>query len=354
MSEITILSPSEQVAAHLRGEILRGRWSETMPGVPTLVAELGIDGKTVAAALGLLETDGILVAQGTGRPRRIDLPTDTPPPALRVAILDYEPQVQTEEWSISMQKQLMNQGHNAFFTEKSLTELGMDVSRIARMVKKTKADAWVVCAGSREVLEWFVKQETPAFALFGRRRDLPMAGVGPDHVAACRVATQRLIALGHKRIVVLVRESQRTGGPGIAERAIFEEMNAHGLPSGPYNLPEWKNTPEDFHRVLDELFRVTPPTALIIDEPVLFHAAKEHLAQHGILAPAQVSLISRDPDPTFAWSQPSVAHVRWDHRPVVRRVLRWVAKVSRGQDDRRQTLTKAEFVEGGTVGPAPQ
>ena len=41
-------------------------------------------------------------------------------------------------------------------------------------------DAWVIIAGSREVLEWFVEQQIPAFALFGRRDGLPIAGVGPD------------------------------------------------------------------------------------------------------------------------------------------------------------------------------
>jgi len=37
---------------------------------------------------------------------------------------------------------------------------------------------------------------------------------------------------------------------------------------------------------------------------------------------------------------------------VVRRVVRWAANVANGHPDTRQTLTKAEFVEGGTIGPA--
>lgn len=39
------------------------------------------------------------------------------------------------------------------------------------------------------------------------------------------------------------------------------------------------------------------------------------------------------------------------YRPVMRRIARWANNVSRGKDDLRQTLTQAEFVEGGTVGP---
>ena len=68
MPDLTILSPSEQVAAHLRGELMRGRWAETMPGGPKLAAELGIDKKTVEAALGLLEEEHLLIPQGPGHP----------------------------------------------------------------------------------------------------------------------------------------------------------------------------------------------------------------------------------------------------------------------------------------------
>ena len=43
---------------------------------------------------------------------------------------------------------------------------------------------------------------------------------------------------------------------------------------------------------------------------------------------------------------------RWDSHPVVRRIVRWAADVSCGKEDLRQTLTPAEFVPGGSVGPA--
>ena len=58
--------------------------------------------------------------------------------------------------------------------------------------------------------------------------------------------------------------------------------------------------------------------------------------------------------PTFAWCRPTIAHLSWDYRPVVRRVARWVDNMAKGKDDLRQTLTKIEFVEGGTMGPPPE
>ena len=96
---------------------------------------------------------------------------------------------------------------------------------------------------------------------------------------------------------------------------------------------------------------LTPPTALILDEAFQFHASHHHLSQRGLKIPQDVSLICTDDDPGFAWCHPAVSHIRWDTRPVVRRVVRWTSNVARGKDDRRQTLSKAEFAEGGTIGP---
>ncbi len=345
---------AEQVATHLRREVLRGVWSGEMPGVNRLAPKLGIDDKTVEVALRQLEKEGLLLGRGRGRRRKIVLPENHAPVALRVAMMNLDAPGRGSDYMIELEHQLGLAGHVPFFAEKTLEDLRMDPGRVARFVKKTGADAWIVSSASHDVLQWFVDYENPAFALFGRRSKLPIAAVGPDHVKAGRLLIRRLVDLGHRRIVIVTRKARRLPEPGQSERAQLEEMQAHGLSTSSYNLPDWEETPEGFHRMLDELFRVTPPTALIIDEPVHFHAAKNHLARRGILAPDQVSLICTDPDPTFAWNRPSIAHLDWGHRPVVRRIVRWTNQVANGEDNLRQTLTKAELVEGGTMGPAPQ
>lgn len=66
---------------------MRGRWQGEMPGAPLLAAELGVHRNTVEAGLALLESEGLLVPQGTGRRRKIQLPDKPQCPSLRVAIL---------------------------------------------------------------------------------------------------------------------------------------------------------------------------------------------------------------------------------------------------------------------------
>ena len=208
-------------------------------------------------------------------------------------------------------------------------------------------------AGSREVLAWFADRPAPVFALFGQYAGLPMAAAAPNKLPAFAAATRQLLGLGHRRIAFLCRAAGRHPQPGRSQRTFLDELAAHGLPTGPFNLPDWEETTEGLQKLLNELFRVTPPTALIVDEAPFFAATQQFLGGRGLRVPRDVSLVCTDPDPTFAWCVPSIAHISWDSGPVVRRIVRWAAAVSRGQRDVRQTLTAAEFVSGGTVGPVP-
>lgn len=351
MPSIRLNSASEQVAAQLREEILSGQRRGAMAGIYQLARELQVNHKTVDAALRQLEASGLLVAQGPGRRRKIALPgTREERRPLRVAILPYEEGDRTLHYIIDLQHRLMEAGHVAGYASKTLLDLGLDAKRVARLVGETEVDAWIVFGGPREVLEWFAGQSVPAFALFGRRHTVRIAGVGPDKVPMLLEVTRRLIALGHRRIVMLLREEHRKPQPGIIARTLVGELELHGIPTGSYNLPDWEDSPEGFRHCLDSLFHVTPPSALIIDEALLFNVAQQHLARRGILAPEHVSLVCADPDPSFSWLQPTVSHIRWDSDPVVQRIVRWAANVSRGRKDLRQTLTPVEFVEGGTMG----
>ena len=273
---------------------------------------------------------------------------------MRLVILPDENQTNKVSYMIDLRHMLEEAGHTVSYAPKSLLDLGMDLERVRRLVEASEANAWLVVAAPRHVLEWFAEQALPAFALFGRRVGVGIAGGGPDHAPSVRAVVRRLVALGHRRIVMLDRWSARGSIQGRTTRAALEEMENHGLQTGAYNVPVWNANPEGLRHILDELFRLTPPTALIIDEAFIFHAAKEHLAQRGILAPRDVSLICIDGDPTFEWCKPSVAHIRWNTEPLVNRILRWADNMARGKKDRRQTFTKTEFVDGGTVGPAPK
>ncbi len=346
-------SITEQVATHLRAELRRGRWRERMPGRDQLATELGASPRTVQGALELLQKEGLLQPQGAGRQRRITLGGAPRANSLRIQILLYEQASRSKEYIVDLRHKLDEAGHEAAFSAKSLQELGMDPERVARYVKQTPADAWVVVSASLDVLRWYAHQPVPAFALFGRNTEVPLAGTGPRKSPAMMQAVRHLIGLGHRRIVMMSREERRKPHPGFLEKVFLAELEAQGIPTGPYNLPNWGNTMEDFHAGLDTLFRVTPPTAMLCSTSPLFIAAERHLARRGIVAPRDISMICLDPDPVFAWCRPAISHISWSSDAVVRRVVRWVRNVVRGRSDRRSMPVPARFIEGGTIGPVP-
>ena len=353
MGQIRIRSGAEQVAEHLRREIMNGRWKETIPGIHQLAEETGVNHKTVKNALALLEHEKLVIAQGPGKRRRIDrfsLKTDNR--SMRICILSADPDNRQRDYMLNLHHELVEAGHDAFFATSTLEEMRMDLERVVRLVDQTDADAWLITAARKDILEWFADQDFPAFALFGRRDGLPIPAIGPDHLTAITEVTRRLTDLGHRRIVLICRVGRRLPQPGARERAFLDSLKAGGIEPSSYNLPDWEETPQGLHQCLKSLFQLTPPTALIMDEPPLLISALQFLGRRNVRVPEDVSLMANDPDVMYDWCFPSITHVQWDSRPWIRRVIRWAANIRKGKDDLRQSLTKSRIYEGGTVGPA--
>jgi DNA-binding LacI/PurR family transcriptional regulator len=353
MEPFTPLSVVDQLVAHLRGSISTGELSGAMPGIRNLANTLGVSSNTVAAAVEQLEREGFLKPQGHGCRSEIILPEDFVRPAFRVTLLLYEREDLQSSYVAEIQQCLKEQGYVVNLADQSLLDLDMKVERIARMANQTKTDAWVILSATQEVLEWFVENSVPVFALSGRFRGLPMAGTGPGKVEAFRAAARRLVELGHRRIVLLQPDHMRKPTLGLLLRETLDELETHGIQTGKYNLPDWEQTPDGLRRCLDSLFALTPPTALILDRAYEYIATQQYLTREGIFTPRDVSLICTDDDPSFEWCVPSASCISWDSRPWVRRIVRWVANIASGKDDRRQVFTKAMFVERDSIGPAP-
>ena len=351
MLPLRILSASEQVAAHLREAILQGAWGDVMPGIQVIAAQLAVNHKTVKSALSKLEQEGLLVGQGPRKPRRIRVSTGQKiAHRMRIALMHFESSDRKLDYVAKLTHMLEEAGHAVSSAPKTMADVRFDLERITRLVGATEADAWVVFSGSREILEWFAAQPTPVLALFGRRNRVPIASVGPDKSSAYRSVVRRLVELGHRRIVLLSRHGRRKPTPGLLERSFLNELEILGIPTGPYNLPDWEDDKLGFIHCLDLLLQPTPPTALLIDEAPLFTAAQQHLARQGILAPENISLVCTDHNSTFDWCEPSIAHISWDDRPVIQRIVHWANNISRGKEDQRKVFTKSEFIPGGTIG----
>ena len=353
MSNRNFSSLTDQVTELIRQGMEEGRWRETLPGRESLAEELGCSHWTIEAAMQRLSKEGFLVSQGPGRKRRILLTKASPrQTSMRVKILLYEGWDRQSDYLLSLLSRLHDEGHEAEFTSKTMEDLGMNVNRIARYVTKAEADAWIVIAGSAEVLQWFSAQDFPTFGLFGRLQEVSLPSFAVSKIDALRDLVDHLVDIGHKRIVMIVREERRKPKPGRVEQSFLKRLNEKGIPTGAYNLPDWGDSPEELGRAIDSLFKHTPPTALVIAQPQIFLAVMQHLSRLKISAPQDVSLACTDTSSDFSWFVPEVTHIHWDSRFLVQRVLKWARNISRNKDDFQKSAYNASLVLGGTIGSA--
>ncbi len=351
MAGLNLRTHAEQAADFLQQEILRGRWSDWMPGVLSLETELGVNRNTLEAAMKLLEARQILVATGVGRRRRIEVKSEAR--AMRIGILAFDSEALGLDYFVHMNHKLQDAGYTSFFARETICDLGMNVGRMERLVRREAADAWLVISGTKPMLEWFQQRGIPVFAIFGRRFGLDVAAVGIDKVPAMHQAVDMLADMGHQRMVWLAHRLRRLPVPGRLERMFLSRLQERGIPTGPYNLPDWDDTTEGLHQCLLNLFRYSPPTVILADEASQYLATVQFCANQGLRIPQDVSLLCTDTNPVFQWLQPAVTRIEWAPAPVIRQVLRWVHELSRGKDLRRHVEVPAKLVLGGTTGPPP-
>ncbi len=172
----------------------------------------------------------------------------------------------------------------------------------------------------------------------------PRGGHMPRPLARTVPPVQRLVQLGHRRIVSLSNRGRNGDGPRYTQRLFLNELEAQGLEWSSYNLPSWDNGKNGFRRCLESLFRHTPPTALIIEEAPYFFATLQFCGDRNLRVPEDVSIISEEHAASFDFANPSVAHSEWDYRPMVRRIVLWADNIARGKEDKRQTRIKVRFV----------
>ncbi len=330
-----------------------------MPGVLALENELCLNRNLLGQALLMLEEEGVLVPQGHGKPRKIVIPKAHRLKTLRIGILNYQARDVHRFHPLAETKYLLEAaGHSVTIAQGTLTGMKMNPERVAQTISKHDVDAWVVVSGSKSLLEWFAGQPLPALSFFGNFSGVKIASVIPAVQAQYQVLLRKLLKLGHRKIVFFSRSTtpammEREMKADVGEKGVLaRELDAHGIAYGDYNRPCFESDPEKLQQCLCELFRVTPPTAIYVDEAFVALVVYEFLLKRGIRVPEDVSLVCNIEDPAFEWNRPVISHFRWDPGAIGRRVLQWADNVARGREDLRQVFTKVTFVEGGTIAPA--
>jgi DNA-binding LacI/PurR family transcriptional regulator len=245
-------------------------------------------------------------------------------------------------------------GHDCFVVG---TPKGKDPHKtgyLAKIVEMNVADAWVVYKGNLETLLWFQAKGIPTLAMGGRSEGSTLASATFCMKGALRELVRRLAALGHRRIVMISPKSSRHPNFSPLLQAFRGELENAGVKPGGYHTPEWDETPAGLFALMDSLFKITPPTALICWHANSPFGALSWLIGRRLKVPEEVSFFSVNDDPSFGWLLPglTVAHIKYEESILRRRVRQWLECVATKSPPPLGLIEGAVLRPGDTLGPA--
>jgi hypothetical protein len=367
MTKISRVSLADTTVEVLREGVVTGRWQGKMPGQLKLAKELGVSRRTLGTALARLAAEGVLSSAG---PRKVPVipkasPVGAKPLAgpveirpLRVALLIMRPLSEMSATArqdvLEVMMNLQSSGHHGVLVVFPKGKNTQKTGYLRKLVKETPADAWLIHLGTAEILTWFVGSGLPAMALGGSGRGLKIASASADWVVFIGTVLDRLIGLGHRRIVLIAPGSARRPEPVRYVVEFRRKLIEAGVHPGEYHVPDWEETPGGLGKLLDELFRVTPPTAILCWAAHTVYGVQAWLKGRRLRSPEDVSIVSPWNDVACSWYSedlriacPIDSGIALFHR----RVRNWVRGVAMGKPDTRQTYILLRLDEGNSIGP---
>lgn len=347
-------SIAAQLADWIRTDILAGTWPDFLPGKRTLAARFGVNVKTCASAIELLEGRGVIGGGEAGRRRRIlhsQLMVRRNAPALGQRLL------------IVHQSGTMNLGDYQL------------LQRMGSVWEKASGESiWAAvdyprCKQPKLRLEALIARHRPDALLFHMpgpgwheavESRLPVYFSGgatnpglPLSIHACSLGREieRMVlylrSYGHRRIAI--------PSEGASDPRWNSIVSALATASG--TLPQlgtWEdycprfpgNTPDAWEGYWARLFATLRPTALILLEDTHLLSLYGHCQVAGLRIPQDVSLMSFNHEERFEWLRPRPVMMRYPDKQSVAHFRRWVEG---GMRPIGRKLVSLEMVAGESV-----
>lgn len=355
MGRIARQSAAELAEELLRKDVLSGRWDDVLPSSRLLASELGVSAPTVGVALGRLAAEGLIERPGPRRRYRIAVPgsgrREIPQNARHVVFLTHKERAGLPEPTRRVLEQarlrLSRKGWVVEFRDFDFMHAKAPRRTWDQLVPEDRSIPLVAVFGRQAVVRWAAERGQRIALLGGVSDDPRTVVIGVRSALLASDAVARLVALGHRRIVMPLCDRP----PSFAE-ALKHAMRS-GLESAGGSYVPGYHTPESpfpdkgvIWRILEKAFATRPPTALIMLDWREMVTTGCFLSALGLRIGEDVSVVLLNEQSEADWFAPKLACYRFPTVRLANRVVRWV---DRGLPGAGRIDLNADFDPGESI-----
>lgn len=214
-----------------------------------------------------------------------------------------------------------------------------------RLLKEQSADAVIYMAASvDDAFLTEMEKEAYPFALLGAYADgVNLVCAKDDDVKGGEIATEHLIALGHKKIGHVAGLRTISHGRD-REQGYKNAMKKAGLDVQPEWVVDGNFDTEQAEKGADMLIQ-TGVTALFVGNDVMAYGVLRALKKKGVRVPHDVAVVGMDDLEFSAWSNPALTTVRYDISSIAALTAKSLIKQVHSQISQKLDLDEAPKLE---------
>jgi DNA-binding LacI/PurR family transcriptional regulator len=347
-----------QTVAFLHAQLDRGEWREWLPSERALCELLQVSRNTLRVALAQLQKEGrIRAAHGAGNQILSGAqPTPVRAASPDVALLTPEPierlrPMQTL-WIDNMRALLSERGARLRVFHGSQFYSANPALALQKLVTRNPHGCWILMLATETLQRWFSKHQIPCVVAGSTYPGLDLPFRDLDHRATCRHAAGVLLALGHRRLVMLMARTRRAGDleseAGFLE-GVRQSRHADADALMIYHDETVAGVAQASRRVLK---LSVAPTALMVVHPYHYLALASRLAEGGVRIPRDMSIITRDDDPFLDYVVPEPARYFVNPQLMAKSIVRPILELLEGNPiAQRAAKIMPEFLKGESIAP---
>jgi LacI family transcriptional regulator len=317
-----------QTADILREELKY--YQKALPCERFLADQFKVSRPTLRAALAVLRREGLIRVTPGQSSKIISQPhTATSRSSSKVVgILAVRPMHQWPTWEIyfvgELRRHLQQAGYQLEVHVDGRLRWKRPQSILKNLVRQYPACCWLLNSQGLPVQRWFADQLLPSILLGTCYAQVHLPSIDINFRAVTRHAVGLLLGMKHRRIALLIRQSNLAGD--LESEKGFREAFCHAnhlntLPS----VVCHNQTIEDIQNRLNSLmYSKTPPTGIIVSHCIDALTTLTCLTRMGFRIPGSISLISRDDDGFLANAVPKMTRYIFDWDDYTRKVFRMI------------------------------